>query len=217
MRYPVPAASIDHPHVATLEVQKSRFIGWCASVDDAEQAQQLLTRARRRYPDASHHCSAFIAGAPGEDQAIGFADDGEPGGTAGRPMYQVLHGSGIGRIACVVIRYFGGIKLGTGGLARAYGQTVSEMLATLPRRQYIPRARRSLALTFADEQPARAWLAAHDGTIVDAAYHARGVTLAVDWPLDAGVELAELNTRLEGRIRIVGDDMHRPMSDGEAS
>ncbi|MES1936966.1 hypothetical protein C27AD_11471 [Salinisphaera hydrothermalis C27AD] len=202
MRYSIPATSVDVPHTATLEIQKSRFIGWCAHIEHGDDAEQLIARARAHYPDASHHCSAFIAGPPGDDQAIGFSDDGEPGGTAGRPMYQVLEGSGLGRIACVVIRYFGGIKLGTGGLARAYGQTVSELLADLPTREYIPRRRVALDLAFADEQPARDWLARHEGVIADAAYHAEGVTLAVDWPLDAAADLAELDARLNGRLTI---------------
>ena len=202
MRYPIPAASVDAPHTATIEIQKSRLIGWCSGIDGIDDAQRLIARARERYPDASHHCSAFIAGPPGEDQAIGFSDDGEPGGTAGRPMYQVLDGSGLGRIACVVIRYFGGIKLGTGGLARAYGQTVNELLVDLPTTEYIPRRRIALGLAFADEQPSRDWLARHEGTIAEAAYHAEGVTLAVDWPLDAAADLAELDARLNGRLTV---------------
>ncbi|MES1941087.1 hypothetical protein T5B8_12638 [Salinisphaera sp. T5B8] len=200
MRFRMPRASLDAPYSVSLEIKKSQFIGWCAAIDRAEEAQRLVALARERYPDATHHCSAFIAGAPGEYQAIGFADDGEPGGTAGRPMYQVLEGSGLGRIACVVIRYFGGIKLGTGGLARAYAQTVSALLADLPTCEYIPRRPLVLELGFADEQPARAWLAEHEGDIVDAAYHAAGVRLTVAWPLDAGVTLAELDARLGGRL-----------------
>lgn len=202
MRYSMPAANVDDPHIATLEIQKSRFTGWCAGIDGIDDAQRLIALARQHYPDASHHCSAYIAGAPGEDQAIGFSDDGEPGGTAGRPMYQVLAGSGLGRIACVVIRYFGGTKLGTGGLARAYGQTISELIAALPTRQYIPRRRVSLGLTFADEQPARGWLATHEGEIAQAIYHAGGVTLDIDWPLDAEAALAELDARLNGRLAL---------------
>ncbi len=202
MRYTMPAARVDAPHTATVEVQKSRFIGWCAAIDVVDDAGRLLTFARECYADASHHCSAYIAGPPGEDQTIGFSDDGEPGGTAGRPMYQVLEGSGLGRIACVVTRYFGGTKLGTGGLARAYAQTIRELLAELPTQEYVPRRRLALDLTFADEQPARSWLAHHQGEISAADYHAQGVTLHVDWPLDAENDLAVLNARLNGRLTL---------------
>lgn len=200
MRYPVPAASIDTPHTVAREIHKSRFIGWCARIRSADDAERLIALARQHHPDASHHCSAFIAGPPGEDQAIGFADDGEPGGTAGRPMYQVLAGSGLGGTACVVIRYFGGTKLGTGGLARAYAQTVSDLLAELPTRQYIPRKSISLDLAFADEQTARDWLLKHEGRVRAVDYHARGVTLSVDWPADVDTDWAALDARLNGRL-----------------
>ena len=99
MRYTIPAAQVAAPHTATVEIQKSRFIGWCAHAPDTDTARALVAAARAQYPDASHHCSAYIAGAPEEQQAIGFADDGEPGGTAGRPMFQALAGSGPGSVA----------------------------------------------------------------------------------------------------------------------
>lgn len=196
----MPASHVDKPYTATHESKRSRFIGWCSGIDGIEDAYMLRDRSRQHHPDASHHCSAWIAGPPGDNRFIGFDDDGEPGGTAGRPMFHVLKGSGLGCIACVVIRYFGGLKLGTGGLARAYAQTVSEALAVLSTQTYVPRQRLSLGLTFADEQPARAWLATYEARIVEATYHANGVTLVVDWPLDARTELAELDVHLHGRV-----------------
>ena len=69
----MPAASVDAPHTATLDVQKSRFIGWCAAVDGIDDAQRLVALARRHHPEASHHCFAYIAGAPDDDQAIGWS------------------------------------------------------------------------------------------------------------------------------------------------
>ncbi|RJS93254.1 YigZ family protein [Salinisphaera sp. Q1T1-3] len=200
MRYPIPAACIETPHIAIHEVQKSQFIGWCAAIETAADTARLIADAQTRYPDASHHCSAFIAGAPGDDQAIGFSDDGEPGGTAGRPMYQVLAGSGLGHIACVVTRYFGGTKLGTGGLARAYAQTVSQLLVDLPQRTHIPRRNLTLDVRFADEQPTREWLAQHEGTIRAVDYHEAGVTLQVGWPTDATADFEALDARLGGRL-----------------
>ncbi|ROO30974.1 IMPACT family protein [Salinisphaera japonica] len=200
MRYAIPAARVAAPHTATVEVHKSRFIGWCAHAPDIDTARALVAAARAQYPDASHHCSAYIAGAPDEQQAIGFADDGEPGGTAGRPMFQALAGSGLGQIACVVTRYFGGTKLGTGGLARAYAQCVSALLTDLPVAAYVPRQPMVLEMGFADEQAARAWLGAHDGQVVAADYHAAGARLTIAWPCDASVRLAELDARLDGRL-----------------
>ena len=200
MRYRIPKATLEAPHTAEVERQKSRFIGWCVPAPATAAAEALVAAARARYPDASHHCLAYIAGPPGEQQAIGFSDDGEPGGTAGRPMFQALAGAEIGEIACVVTRYFGGTKLGTGGLARAYAQSVSAVLAELPVVHHVPRRAVQLALAFADEQPARVWLAEHDAPVIDAAYHAHGVTLTVGWPVDATTRLAALDARLGGRL-----------------
>lgn len=115
MRYAVPDLSHGQRHESELEVEKSRFLAWVCHAPDAAAFEALLGEARRLHPNASHHCSAFIAGPPGEQTAIGFSDDGEPGGTAGRPMFQVLDGAALGQVGCVVIRYFGGTKLGTGG------------------------------------------------------------------------------------------------------
>src|SRR5690554_4670862 len=137
MRYPVPDLPAGVYHTSETEVEKSRFITWLNHAPDIAAFDALLAAARHEHPTATHHCSAFIAGPPGEQNAIGFSDDGEPGGTAGRPMYQVLEGSGMGQVGCVVIRYFGGTKLGTGGLARAYAQTVANALETLPQRQEV--------------------------------------------------------------------------------
>ncbi|QEL12720.1 DUF1949 domain-containing protein [Kushneria phosphatilytica] len=198
----MPAVGVDNCHVADIEVNKSRFIGWCAAAKTPEVAQQLVTRARQYYPDASHHCLAFIAGPPGEQQAIGFADDGEPGGTAGRPMYQVLEGSGLGRIACVVTRYFGGTKLGTGGLARAYAQTVSRTLDALPTRLEVPRRKLTLGVDFAAEHLARSWLDEHEGEVLSADYGAEGVLLTIAWPEDGGNDFSELTSRVGGRLSL---------------
>lgn len=82
-------------------------------------------------PGATHHCWAFVAGEPGSTTHIGMSDDGEPHGTAGRPILNALLHSGVGEVVAVVTRYFGGVKLGTGGLARAYAGSVSDALSSL--------------------------------------------------------------------------------------
>lgn len=89
------------------------------------------------FPDATHHCWAYVIGAPGSTDRVGMSDDGEPHGTAGRPMLTVLLHSGIGEIAAVVTRYYGGTKLGTGGLVKAYGGAVQEALVDMPRAERI--------------------------------------------------------------------------------
>ena len=109
-------------------IKRSRFITFIAHADSRDAALALVAAARREYPGATHYCWAYAAGAPGDTARIGQSDDGEPHGTAGRPMLNQLLYGGMGEIAAVAIRYFGGIKLGTGGLTRAYQNGVKEAL-----------------------------------------------------------------------------------------
>lgn len=111
-----------------LEIRRSRFITWLARAEDEAAARALVDEARRTYPDARHHCSAFIVRVPGANLVERSSDDGEPAGTAGMPMLEVLRGSGLVDVAAVVVRYFGGVKLGTGGLVRAYSDAVRSAL-----------------------------------------------------------------------------------------
>ena len=112
----------DRAHVART-VRGSRFLAYVAPVSDADAARALAAEARTRHPDASHHCSAWRVGAE-----MAADDDGEPGGTAGRPMLEVLLKRDLDRVSAVCVRWFGGTKLGAGGLARAYGGTVAQAL-----------------------------------------------------------------------------------------
>jgi uncharacterized YigZ family protein len=99
-------------------------------------------------PDATHHCWAFVAGPPGSTAQIGMSDDGEPHGTAGRPMLRALLHGGVGEIAVVCTRYFGGVKLGTGGLSRAYADSVKAVLDCLPTVEKIERVRLTLRVGY---------------------------------------------------------------------
>lgn len=109
------------------EEKKSRFIATVRSCQTEEEAVAFIEEMKKKYWDARHNCSAFCIGSRGE--LTRCSDDGEPSGTAGRPMLEVLLGSGIRNVAVVVTRYFGGVLLGTGGLVRAYTQVVKEGLA----------------------------------------------------------------------------------------
>ncbi len=114
------------------EIRRSRFITTLAHTDSRERVLAFVECIRREFPDATHHCWAYNAGPPGDTARVGQSDDGEPHGTAGRPMLNQLLHSGVGEIAAVTARYFGGVKLGTGGLTRAYQNGVKEALALLP-------------------------------------------------------------------------------------
>ncbi len=113
---------------AETEVKRSRFLTVLAPVDTAERARHVIDQQKARYPDARHHCSAFVLAGEGGTPRTHFSDDGEPSGTAGRPMLQVLQGSDLVNVVAVVTRYFGGTLLGTGGLVRAYSGAVGEAL-----------------------------------------------------------------------------------------
>jgi len=102
-----------------LEIKRSRFITTVEKVSEKQHALRFITEQQKEMPDANHHCWAMIAGQPDDIYQHDQSDDGEPKGTAGKPMLNVLSHSGFGNIVVVVTRYFGGIKLGTGGLVRA--------------------------------------------------------------------------------------------------
>jgi uncharacterized YigZ family protein len=132
-RYPVPARR----HRAEQTIERSRFVCTLERVATPEAAQAFVREMNAEFPDATHNCWAYVAGPPGSTSRIGLSDAGEPHGTAGRPMLTVLLHSGVGEIAAVVTRYYGGIKLGTGGLVKAYGGAVQHALETLPRAERV--------------------------------------------------------------------------------
>ncbi|QIK72495.1 YigZ family protein [Propioniciclava coleopterorum] len=115
------------------EVKRSRFLATVARVDDEAQARDVIALVRAEFPDARHHCQAFVVDVPDAQPIERSSDDGEPAGTAGMPMLEVLRGAALGNVVAVVTRYFGGTLLGTGGLVRAYSDAVSSALAGAPR------------------------------------------------------------------------------------
>jgi len=125
--YPAPAAEQSFE----LEIKRSRFVTSVVPVSGRDAARASLDIIRQRWPDANHHCWAMVAGRPDDVFQQDQSDDGEPRGTAGKPMLNVLLHSGLGNTLVVVTRYFGGVKLGAGGLVRAYSQSVSEALGQL--------------------------------------------------------------------------------------
>ena len=114
-----------------LEIKRSHFLGLAARTTREAQAREFIASRRALYPDARHHCSAFIIANPGATPTERSNDDGEPSGTAGKPMLEVLRGSQIFDVTVVVTRYFGGTLLGTGGLVRAYSQATAQALEQL--------------------------------------------------------------------------------------
>ncbi|QDQ97849.1 YigZ family protein [Tomitella fengzijianii] len=130
------------------EVQRSRFCTRLRRVEDEDAARELVARTRREHSAARHHCTAFIIGPHGRLQRSN--DDGEPAGTAGAPMLDALTGRGVSDVVAVVTRYFGGVKLGTGGLVRAYGDAVSAALDAAGTRTRMRVEYRTATVTAAD-------------------------------------------------------------------
>ncbi len=120
--------SVDGQGQATIEIKRSVFICNVSEINDYDDGLAFVKEIAKRYPDATHNCYAFVT----RDGRQKFSDNGEPQGTAGMPMLDVIKKSGLCDVACVVTRYFGGIKLGTGGLCAAYTQSVVEGLKSLP-------------------------------------------------------------------------------------
>lgn len=127
------------------EEKRSRFSAYIWPIATKDEGFSHYEGIKQAFPDARHHCWAYLLGDPEQALAAGFNDDGEPGGTAGKPMLHVLTQRKVGNVFAVVVRYFGGIKLGAGGLTRAYGQAVSGALDLAQLQPVIPH--RSLAIT----------------------------------------------------------------------
>lgn len=139
--------TIAHDSQIEIIIKKSRFLGYAFLVSSAEQANEKLAELRKLHWDASHHCSAYVLG-PGK-QLQKYSDDGEPQGTAGMPMLQVLHHKDVTNTLVIVVRYFGGILLGAGGLVRAYSEAAAKALEAAGICQYVPVIRWRFSVDYA--------------------------------------------------------------------
>jgi len=177
------------------EIRKSRFSCLAAPIASEAEAQAFL--AAHRDASAGHNCWAWKLGAQ-----YRFSDDGEPGGTAGRPMLAAIEGQAMDRVVVLVSRWFGGIKLGTGGLARAYGGCAAKCLQDAARIELVPSSRLAFACGFAEHALLKARILALGAGIEDEAYGAEGVDIRLSLP-DAKVEELQrlLGDLSRGRIQ----------------
>jgi uncharacterized YigZ family protein len=160
--YPIPAREARKEII----VVNSRFIASLAPTFNVEEAKDFISRIKSEFPDASHHVPAYLIGF-GNSVTAHCSDAGEPAGTAGRPALAVLQGSGLGDVTVVVTRYFGGTKLGTGGLVHAYGQAVKEVLKDLPRAEKVPTHTVMLVFPYPYFENVRRLVAENKGKILD--------------------------------------------------
>ncbi len=185
------------------EIKRSRFIGIGCRVSSPEEAAATLEELRREFPDVTHHCSAYLLGDPRNSSNLRADDDGEPAGTAGKPMLNVLQHKNVGDVLLVVVRYFGGIKLGAGGLVRAYSSTASGTMDALECVDAVPERDGVLALDYPDEPPIRRALEELGVTVLGSQYGAR-VELSLRLPEDRWGEISKsLLERTSGRAKLV--------------
>lgn len=167
-RYPVPGARTRTEQT----IDRSRFVCTIERVSTVEEAQAFVREMNAEFADATHNCWAYVVGAPGSTSRIGMSDAGEPHGTAGRPMLTVLLHAGVGDVAAVVTRYYGGIKLGTGGLVKAYGGAVQHALDATPRVERVDYVEIGVTLPYTSIATARRLLPAFEAELIGEEYDA---------------------------------------------
>lgn len=160
--------------------RNSRFIANAAPAFTVEQAQEFIHHIDEKYPDATHHVPVFLIG-HGASVIEHCSDDGEPSGTAGKPALAVLRGSGLGDIVVVITRYFGGTKLGTGGLVRAYSDSMRKVLAELPRAKKMATTTLLFVIPYSLFERAQIIIANYDGFCIEKNF-AADVTISVRLP-----------------------------------
>ncbi len=193
--YPVPALTVRAEHT----VSRSRFIATLGYAENVLEARQFIAAVRAEMPDASHHVYAFRVGY-GASLNEGLSDDGEPSGTSGPPIMAVLRGTDVGDVVLVVTRYFGGVKLGTGGLVRAYSETARLALAAMTTRPKITLSRLRLQVPYPLYERVKLLAAQHTAQIKAEAF-AEMVTLEMTLAEDAVVPFsAALRDMSAGKI-----------------
>jgi len=197
--YLIPAQEIRREII----VVNSRFIATLAPVFSVNEAKIFIKRIKDEFVDASHNVPAYLIGS-GTTEIAHCSDDGEPSGTAGRPILSVLRGSNLGDVAVVVTRCFGGTKLGKGGLVRAYSQAVRQVVEAVPRASKIPTHTVMIGLPYNYLERVRLLIELHNGSILDEDFSAE-VTLTARFPVthtpDFQEDLRDLSAgKLEAEI-----------------
>ncbi len=213
MAYPVPASEIRREIV----IQGSRFIATLVPVFSVDEAKAFVARMRTEFSDATHNVPAFLVGG-GNSVTAHASDDGEPSGTAGKPALAVLRGSGLGDVAIVVTRYFGGTKLGTGGLVRAYTQAAQEVVSAVPRAEKVMAHTALLAIPYAMLERIRILVNAKNGKIL-AEDFAADITLTLRFRVDDfpvfEADLQELSSgKLKAEIMKTGEILYKGKNNG---
>lgn len=195
--YTIPLKEIRREHV----VVNSRFIAMLAPVFSVEEARAFIARIKKEFADASHNVPAYIIG--GGNTVTEFcSDDGEPSGTSGKPALAVLRGSGLGDVAVVVTRYFGGTLLGTGGLVKAYTESTQLVVNAVERGRRVPVQVGMVAIPYNLLERVRLVVARNGGEVLDEDF-AGDVTLTLQFPVEMlGGFQAELRELSAGKLQV---------------
>ena len=177
--YSVPLTEIRREHI----VLHSRFIATLAPVFSIDEARSFLARIKKEFADASHNVPSYIVGG-GNTVTEFFSDDGEPSGTAGKPALAVLRGSGLGDVAVVVTRYFGGTLLGTGGLVKAYTESTQLVVNAVRRGRRVPVYVAMLAIPYNLLERVRLLVTRQRGNVLGEDY-ATDITMTLQFPIDS--------------------------------
>ncbi|WP_397473131.1 IMPACT family protein [Pusillimonas sp.] len=190
--------TLESLHTYEEEIKKSRFIALAGPADSPEQALDFI--ASHSVASATHNCWAYRMG-----DTYRFNDAGEPGGTAGRPMLQAIDGQQCDRVVVLVVRWFGGVKLGAGGLMRAYGGVAAQCLRLAPKKPIVQRTMLACHCPFTDMALVQSKFATFDVGVVDEAFDAEGVAWRLALPSDQAEAFSRLFidlTRGKGHVRI---------------
>lgn len=191
--------TLARPVEAQLEIRKSRFIGLVMPVEDRDASMQQLQALREQHRGAAHVCWALLAGGQS-----GMSDDGEPSGTAGRPILEVLRHHELDGVLAAVVRYYGGIKLGAGGLVRAYTDAVALALKDAERIERVARTDLAVEVDYAEEAKVRRWLEQRQYALV-CSTHGAAVTLTIRLPAnELAAARAALRELTHGRCAFAG-------------
>lgn len=193
---------LQNPIAATSSEKNSEFLTFLHPVGSREEAMMEVDKYRAKYPDASHVCWAYIIGSTRQPHTQAFSDDGEPSGTAGKPILHVLTERGAGNALAVVVRYFGGVKLGAGGLVRAYSAAVAGAVRQAELSQVTARVAVTIVADFAHEVKIRYLVSQYEGELTEVTYGSR-VTAKIQLPANQVAPLTEqLTNETRGQARI---------------
>ncbi|AFU20157.1 YigZ family protein [Actinobacillus suis] len=198
MEYFIP----QQPVIFEEEIKKSRFITYLRHTEGMEQAKAFWAEMKMLHPQARHWCWATVAGMPNDSQQYGFSDDGEPSGTAGKPMLNYLLGSGLGEITAVVVRYYGGIQLGTGGLVKAYGGGVQQALLQVEKQRKVLRQNYRLVCEYDQFNTVQHLLNSYDIELLEQHFtEVIELNLAIN-PADIAPLSEQLTQRFSGKLQL---------------